>query len=491
MNTFPNNLHRDAVLQPALLRLLAISFALTLSACSLVKDYQRSEQEQLLQQPYLQIEQSQQSGAPEPIIQWWQQFEQPQINQLVEQALAHNYDLRLAAANVLEAQALVDSAFGSFWPSLDFILGSSRNYQRTAVSSNYTTLHDMTLSLSWQLDLFGRLRNAYGAAQADLSALEQDRDALTHTLIANVLLQYVDQVIARRRLQVAGQISASRELTLRTVDRRYRHGVTGASAVDVRLARENLLSAQANESALQLNVELSNHALDILLGQTPSNRDDDQPELTALPTLDQQTIGIPLSLLDRRPDLKAAEFRNIASNHRIGVALADLYPDLVLNGRLGTNSESLSRFFSLDNLIASVAGELATTLFQGGRLRAEVEASRARLLAQAARYSQAVITAVREVEDALVSNRLLDQRLVQVTEQLTEARQAEKLAKQRYGRGIDSLLIVLETERRRQTAEDLLLRVEQLRWNSRINLHLAIGGNWLRAEPIKLSQIEP
>jgi outer membrane protein TolC len=236
---------------------------------------------------------------------------------------------------------------------------------------------------------------------------------------------------------------------------------------------------------------LSNHALDILLGQTPSNRTDNQPELTILPTLDQQTIGIPLSLLDQRPDLKAEEFRNIASNHRIGVALADLYPDLVLNGRLGTNSESLSRFFSLDNLIASVAGELATTLFQGGRLRAEVEASRARLLAQAARYSQAVITAVREVEDALISNRLLDQRLVQVTEQLTEARQAEKLAKQRYGRGIDSLLIVLETERRRQTAEDLLLRVEQLRWNSRINLHLAIGGNWLHAEPIKLSQIEP
>lgn len=471
--------------------LTIISLAMIASGCSLINDFQRVKQEKLVeQQAYLQLAPlSLESNSQEPLTQWWHQFNQPQINQLVDQALAHNFELKQAAANVLESQALLDSAFGRFWPSLDLGVSGSREYLRTTVAENYTTQYGMNLSLSWQLDLFGRLRNNYSAAVADLSALERDRDALIHSLIANVLRQYVEQVIAKRRLRVAEQIAASRQLTLKTVDRRYRNGVIGTSAVDVRLGRENLLSAQANVSALQLNVELANHALDILLGQAPIDRRDDQPELTTLPTLDQQQIGIPLSLLDRRPDLKAAEFRSIARNHRIGVALADLYPDLTLTGRLGTNSESLSRFFSLDNLIASIAGELATTIFQGGSLRAEVEAARARLQAQAASYSQSVIIAVREVEDALASNRLLDQRLVQVTEQLLEARQAEKLAKQRYGRGIDSLLIVLETERRRQNAEDLLLRVEQLRWNSRIDLHLAIGGNWLDSEQLALSII--
>lgn len=476
----------------AIVMYLSLSLVFMLSGCSLINDFSRDEQEKILQQPYLQLAPvAQHKDRPQGVTQWWHQFNQPQINQLVEQALAHNFELKQAAANVLESQALLDSSFGRFWPSLDLGVSGSREYMRTSTVNNYTTQYDLTLSLSWQLDLFGRLRNAYRAAQADLAALERDRVALTHTLIANVLRQYVEQVIAIRRVKVAEKIADSRELTLKTVVRRYRNGVNGSSAVDVRLARENLLSAQANVSDLQLNLELANHALDILLGQVPVNRSDDQPELTVLPVIDQELIDIPLSLLDQRPDLKAAEFRTIASNHRIGVALADLYPDLTLTGRLGTDSESLSRFFSLDNLIASVAGELATTLFQGGSLRAEVEAARARLQAQAARYSQALIIAVREVEDALASNRLLDKRLVQVRQQLTEAREAEKLAKQRYGRGIDSLLIVLETERRRQNAEDLLLRVEQLRWNSRINLHLAIGGNWFNSEALELSRHKP
>lgn len=470
-------------------RLITVSLALTISACSLVESHQRLDQENLLKQSsYWQLEAlTPESGPPEPLLQWWHQFQQAEINELVDQALAHNFELKLAVANVLESQALLDSTFGRFWPSFGLDVSSSRDYQRASVTSNDTTQFDMSVSLSWQIDLFGRLRNSYHAAHANLSALELDRDALTHTLIANVLRQHVARVIANQRLQVAEQITRSREQTLMVVERHYRNGVASASAVDIHLARENFLSAQANVSALQLNVELANHSLDMLLGQTPRKRNGEQAKLSNLPTWNQQQISIPLSLLDRRPDLKAAEFRSIARNHQIGVALADLYPDVTLTGRLGSSTESLSRFFSLDNLIASIAGELVTTLFQGGRLRAEVKAVKVRLQAQVARYSQLVITAVREVEDALVSNRLLDQRLARVTKQLSAARKAEKIAKQRYSRGIDSLLILLETERRRQNAEDLLLRVEQLRWNSRINLHLAIGGAWLDSEQAVLN----
>ena len=492
--------------QIVFLRLIVISLLILPTACSMVTDYQRNEQQQLLAQPYQQkTTKSRQTPEQRDLIEWWRQFNNPQINQLVEQALAHNQDLKLAVANILESQALLDSAFAGFWPSLQLSYAPRRNFISTSTrftgnggggfvtntsSGDFSSRHSVTLSLSWQLDLFGRIRHAYSAAQADLAALEKDREALTNTLIANVLRQYVELIISKQRLQVAGQITASRQLTLETVERRHRHGVSGASAVDVRLARENLLSAQASQTALALSVELASHALDTLLGQAPVTRVIDDSALTDLPTLDEQITGIPLQLLDRRPDLKAAEFRAIASNQRIGVALADLYPDLTLTGRLGTNTNSLSQFLSLDNLIASVAAELVSTVFQGGRLRAQVAAAEARLQAQAAQYSQLVLNAIREVEDALISHRLLDQRLNQIHQQLIEIRKAEQLAQHRYGRGIDSLLVVLETERRRQLAEDLLLQVEQQRWNSRINLYLALGGSWLPDSKQSLTRMQ-
>lgn len=491
---------------------ILIVLLVVICGCSQVAEFNRTEQLDLLGEQYLQssVVDEQSSDQTEPdedkLVEWWRQFDNETINQLVSQALKQNYDLKVAAANVIESQALLDSAFAGFWPFLDLSYSPRRNFISTATrftsngaggfinngsSGKFSSRHAVALSLSWQLDLFGRLRHTYSAAEADLDALEKDRQALTQSLVANVLRQFVALQTARQRLRVAEQISVSRELTLNTVDRRYRRGVAETSAVDVRLARENLLSAQANQTALALDVELAGHALDLLLGQMPIKRNEqsDLFNLAELPELDDQMTGIPLQMLDRRPDLKAAEFRTIAANQRIGVALADLYPDVTLTGRLGTNTNSLSQFFSLDNLIASVAAEVATTVFQGGRLRAEVAAAEARLQAQAARYNQLILTAVREVEDALAGNRLLDKRIKQVRLQLDEARQAEALAKQRYSRGIEQLLVVLETERRRQTAEDVLLQVEQQRWNNRINLYLAVGGDWL-PDPTRFASLD-
>ncbi|HFD12784.1 MAG TPA: efflux transporter outer membrane subunit, partial [Crenotrichaceae bacterium] len=354
------------------LQLMLIGLSILFTGCSMVTDYQRSEQQQLVTQPYLQApENTRQASTAGAQIEWWHQFNDQHINQLVEQALQHNQDLKLAVANMLESQALLDSAFAGFWPSLSLSYAPRRNFISTSTrftgnggggfvsntsSGDFSTRHSVTLSMSWQLDLFGRLRHAHSAAKADLAALEKDRQSITNTLIANVLRQYVELVMTAQRLDVARQIVASRQLTLEAVERRYRRGVTSASAVDVRLARENLLSAQASQTALTLDVELASHALDTLLGQTPVARNVDDSVLAKLPALNEQITGIPLQLLDHRPDLNAAEFRAIASNQRIGVALADLYPDLTLTGRLGTNTNSLSQFFSLDNLIASIAG---------------------------------------------------------------------------------------------------------------------------------------
>ena len=468
-----------------------------LSACSMTPEYKRSEVDALVDQPFVQNKNNQSLATvtkQADFRAWWKQFDDPLINDLVNQALNHNYDIKLALANLEEAEAVLRSAAGDRWPQLDLSLSANRRHFGVAGPGfsgqrDFATSYETALALSWQLDLFGRLRSAQNALAADFQASAADRNGLLQTVIANVIRQRVALAIARQRLQVAEQIVASRQRTLDTVERRYQRGVTNSSAVDVRLARSDLYAALSRVTEFTLNVDLAQHALDILLGKPPRLVSAQQQHLNRLPTLNTEISGVPAQLLDRRPDLQASEFRTIASNERIGVTIANLYPDLVLTGRLSLNEGNLSRLFSLDNLIASVAGELATTLFQGGKLRAEVDAAKARLKAQASRYANTVLLAIREVEDALARNHYLGIRIVQIEQQLKESRLAETLSQQRYGRGIETLLTVLEAERRRQDAEDLVLLVEQQRWDAYIDLQLALGGQWLDDSALKLTQI--
>lgn len=468
-------------------RTLTILFgSLVVSACSLAPKYETPETEQYTGEEFVQAD----NDAPHPTIEsvsWWQQFDDPIINALVEQALENNLDLRVAAANVLETEALVRVATGRRWPEIGATVSGERSFTGASTGSSfspgadrlYTTTYSVGANVSWQTDLFGRLRSAQKASIADWQASQTDRDALTHTVIANVIRQRVQLAIAMQRLFVAQDILTSREHTLEIVDRRYSRGVSNTSAVDLRLARENVFSAEANIATLEQNVSLAQHALDILLGKKPGAMFIAQNDLNELPELDDAIAGVPAQLLDRRPDLRAAEFRVIASNERIGVALADLYPDLTITTGGGWRGADVSDLFSSQSLFGRLLSELSQTLFAGGRLRAEVDASKARLQAQAHTYANEVLQAMREVEDALIQNHKLNERLAKVNQQVTEARLAEELSRDRYSRGVEQLLTVLETERRRQDAEDSLLQVEQDYWNARVDLHLALGGNWL------------
>ncbi len=460
--------------------------SLIVSACSLAPKYEEPETEQYTGDSFVQS----MSDDPLPTIEsvsWWQQFDDPVINTLVEQALDNNLDLRVAAANVLETEALVRVATGRRWPEVGTNVFGERSFTGASTGSSfsagadrlYTTTYSVGANISWQTDLFGRLRSAEKASIADWQASQTDRDAITHTVIANVIRQRVQLAIAMQRLYVAQDILASRENTLEIVNRRYSRGVINTSAVDVRLARENVYASEANIAALEQNVSLAQHALDILLGKKPGALFIAQNDLNELPALNDAIAGVPAQLLDRRPDLRSAEFRVIATNERIGVALADLYPDLTITSGGGWRGEDISDLFSSESLFARLLGELTQTLFAGGRLRAEVDAAKARLEAQANTYANEVLQAMREVEDALIQNHKLNERLAKVNLQVTEARLAEKLSRDRYARGVEQLLTVLETERRRQDAEDTLLRVNQDYWNARIDLHLALGGNWL------------
>ncbi|MEM7401847.1 MAG: efflux transporter outer membrane subunit [Pseudomonadota bacterium] len=460
-----------------------------LASCSLTPEYERPDTERLLGEEFAQ---KRTTSKPEDLaaFHWWKNFNDPVINDFINAALENNLDIKVAAANVLETQALVQSAVGSRWPEIGALVSGDRSFTGSSTGSSfnagsdrlYTTTYVVGSSITWQSDLFGRLRSNQKASIADWQASQTDREAIMHTVIANVIRQRVELAIAMQRLSVAEDILKSRNSTLDIVKRRYSRGVHTTSAVDVKLARENIYSAEANIFALQQNVSLAQHALDILLGEKPKSLFSSTAELNVLPVLDDAVTGVPAQLLDRRPDLRAAEFRIKATNERVGVAIADLYPDLTITGAGGWRDSETSELFLSDTLFGSIMGELTQTLFAGGRLRAEVDAAKARLESQAHTYLGEVLQAIREVEDSLVQNHQLKDQLEKVDQQVTEARQAENLSRKRYSRGVENLLTVLETERRRQNAEDSLLQVKLNYWNARIDLYLALGGDWLEDE---------
>jgi NodT family efflux transporter outer membrane factor (OMF) lipoprotein len=402
------------------------------------------------------------------------------MNDLVDIAMVSNLNLRVAAANLSAAEATVRSAYGARWPAVSAGISADRRFV-TLDSGNrlYADNTGLFLGVSWQADLFGKLRSAENAAASEFLATREDQAALTHTIIASVIRQRVRIDSARQRLELAQSTAASRQNTLDVVDRRHRRGVSGVSAVDVYLARENLSAARADIAARRQEQEVAANALDILLGRKPGSVSTRYQDLDDVPMLDPSIAGVPARLLDRRPDLLAAEFRLMAANERVGVAIADLYPNLALTGRVGTQSGDFADLITTQNLFANAMAELAGTIFSGGRLRAGVDVSRARLEAQAATYSAAVLQAMREVEDALVRNRQLTERIALVRQQAADATQAERLANDRYQNGIENLLTVLETERRRRNSQDLLLLLVEQLWNARINLHLALGGTWI------------
>lgn len=420
----------------------------------------------------------------EPVVlesPWWESFGDSVTSELVLEALENNIDLKIAAARILEAEAALKRAGAARWPQIDYELGASRTKtsfvlpeigRRSIFSTNYTT----DFRVSYLVDVFGKLKRTRQAAWASLLSEEAAAEAVIHSVIAGVVRARVQVATLERALAIATDIRSSWESTLRTVERRYRNGLVGA--VELHLARENLSSAQAAEVTLTGAVKEARHALDVLIGRRPGSGPELPDSLPDLPDLEPVPLGLPVELLDRRPDLRQAEERFAASTYGVGAALADLYPSLTIGGSVGTRSDTVGDLLSTDAVVYQALMGLAGPLFTGGARRAEVAASRARAEQAAASYAGAVLVALREVEDALVQERTARESLEFTSRRVAEARAANRLSRERYQRGVETLLQVLETDRRLRAAEEALINGTADLWNSRINLFLALGGDW-------------
>lgn len=412
---------------------------------------------------------------------WWEDFADPATSELVRGALQANTDLRAAAARVLAAQAGLRRARSTRLPEIG--VGASATQTRNSfvlpqlgrVTTEATTLAD-DLTVAYQADLFGGLRRGRQAAWADLLAQDAARRTVAHTVVAETVRGRVRLATLERSLELARAVRDSRRGTLETIDRRYSRGLL--PALELRLARENLAAAEDTVLTAEQELARARLALDVLLGRRPGGSEILATGLPPLPDLAPVPLGLPVELLERRPDVRAAEMRLAASTARVGVALADLFPGLTLSGSAGNRSDGLGDLLSSETFVFNVVANLVASIFDGGRRKAAVAVARAQADEAAALYSGAVLGALREVEDALIREDTLRRRLGFLEQRVDEAVAADDAARARYERGVLPLLDVLEIERRRRAAESARLDAQAQVWNARIDLHLALGGDW-------------
>jgi NodT family efflux transporter outer membrane factor (OMF) lipoprotein len=331
-------------------------------------------------------------------------------------------------------------------------------------------------NLSYMLDIFGGLKRSQRAAIKDMLASEADCEALMHAIVAQVVGTRIEMMTQWRLLEIIQATITSWEQTLEVTQRRYEGGLT--SPLDVYFAKQNLAEAKAQKTVVSQQLTLLTHAINVLCGNAPSRDLDNTILMADMPPLTSAPVGVPVQILDRRPDVRAAQARLAAATERVGVSLAQLYPGLVVTASGGMVGDEFYQSFDIKNRVYALGLNLTGPMFNGGRLRAGVRAARAAAEQAAQQFAGSALTAFQEVEDALATEQYVRQRIGHYDEAAQLAQDAEALARQRYIEGAESILTVLETERAKRLMQNQLVQAQGQLWLARVQLYLAAGGDW-------------
>ncbi|MCK4751818.1 MAG: efflux transporter outer membrane subunit [Planctomycetes bacterium] len=460
----------------------AAILCVALAGCMVGPDYKRPQTIADTNDGYIYTGKHQPDEDIEKIDTWWKHFGDETTTQLVTTALANNNNLQASAARVLQAEALLVETRGKQLPEVSYNFGRTRakssfNFGGSGRFSSINTTFSQSVTVSYVADLFGKLKRQEKSAWADLFAAKANEQALTNIIISSVVKSRANIATIQRQLAITQANTDSWRQTVEIIERRYGRGLVGP--LDVRLARENLEASKSNEIFSQQRLVIAQNALDALLARHPGSSSELPKTLPELPDLTAVPVGIPAYLLDRRPDVMAAELALRSASEQIGVSIAQLYPDLTLGASYGTNADRFGDAFKHQTEIYSATLNLAQPIFKGKQLKARVDFSKARYKELTANYAETVLTALREVEDALIKEEMLQKQLAALRLRYNEANAAEQLAKQRYLRGVERLLAVIETQRRRRIAENEINIVRGQLWAGRVDLFLALGGDWV------------
>lgn len=413
---------------------------------------------------------------------WWEQFEEPRLNQVLARVLTHNPDIRKAAASVLEYRALIGRTRADQFPKLDFNAQAARQQQSVVNSftgENVTVKTDsfsLTLPASFELDLWGRLSRATEAARADLLAAEENRQTVIHSLIAEAASQYFTIQSLEARLQISRQLTRTYRENLELVEARYRQGLS--SILDVRQARRSLAQSEAEIPPLVQALGKARQALAVLQGQYPAKTIGPAGAQSRFELPPPIPAGLPAGLLNRRPDIRAAEASLKAACARIGVAKANRFPQIRLTGSFGYTSNELQELFEPENELWQIAAGIVQPVFDAGKRKAAQRAAEARYRQQVAQYAKTVLEAFSEVEAALLTRRQQMERYERLEIYLKEAKATLDTALDRYQRGLANYLNVLDAQKARFQAELSLVETRNAIYTNRVSLYRALGGGW-------------
>lgn len=411
---------------------------------------------------------------PKVLASWWETLGDDGLTSLIERAAQANLDLRQAQAQLREARAQRKIAEAEGAPQVGLSAGAGRTGSGDGSSSG---LYSAGIDASWELDLFGRVQRAQEAAEADLQASEEARRDVLVSVLAEVALNYIDLRTLQQRKALVQENLKIQEESLGIAIAQVELGE--ANPLDIDLARSNVETTRASIPTLDQAIEQSLNRLAVLIGKNPGEIDEEFAQVQSLPVPPVTiAVGVPAEVLRRRPDVRQSERQLAAQSARVGVAIAELYPQFTLGGTIGLESPSMSNLFNSASQLFSLGPRVQWTLYDGGRLREQIEVQDARQEQALITYEKTILISLEDVENAITAYTQEQIRYRSLVIASESATQAAAIAEARYQAGEIDFLSTLDAQRTRLDAQDAQAQSEGLIVGNAVRLYKSLGGGW-------------
>lgn len=443
-------------------------------------------------------------SADAPLVAWWEQFQDPLLTKYISLAAEHNKDVLTASSTILQARAFRKMDASSFYPQLGADVNATRTYfskngpvfsiGQSAGDTNDVTssttglpfalqapqtqnLYNILFDASWELDFFGKTRKKVEAADADIGRSIAERNDILLSIMAELARNYMELRSSQRLAQLIEENIQFLEEKAVLIRKQLTTGYV--SRLDDESCRALLASERAKLPDIQAKIYQNGYAISVLTGEVPETLLGELLEFQPLPPVPEEVaVGVKSDVLRRRPDVRAAERALAAATAHIGVAIAEFFPTITLLGDGGLQSLMLKNLFSMGSKTWAFGGDLALPLFQGGRLKGNVEAKRAETAAAGYRYQQAVLTALEEAEGALIAFTQDLKTRIETRDMSQRYREITSLSNARNAKGLVSLLSVIDTKRQYNESEQAVLESDKSALLDCIALYKALGGGW-------------
>jgi multidrug efflux system outer membrane protein len=449
-------------------RLAVVVIACPIAGCMMGPNYQRPVVEAAPAHRYEMAEARDTANTA-----WWKQFAEPVLDSLIDEALAHNLTVKIAAANVEQAAAVLTQARAPLYPQASG--GASASGQRQSEKVGTVHSYDVLAGASWEIDLWGRIRRLSEAARAQMLASEEARLGVVLSLVASVANGYVQLRALDEQLVIATRTRDAFAESVRLFELQFKYGVQ--SKMTVEQARTQFETAAAAIPQIESQIAQTENALSVLLGRNPGPIPRGQA-IGAL-TMPDVPAGIPSQALERRPDIRQAEQQLIAANAQIGAAKALYFPTISLTGALGLVSIDLANLFKGPTGTWSYQGSIAGPIFTGGAISGQVRQTEAVRKAAEFGYAAAIQSAFADIDNALVARAKLVEQLAAERRLVAAAREYGRLAKLQFDGGVAPYFTVLQAEQQLFPAELTEVQLRASLFAATVNVYKAMGGGWV------------